>query len=80
MIIEIEIKKCKNYYNVLNCAIVQALRKKGIFAIAYNEKFYGLFLFIIPVWGTIPKKSDQEAYKSSTSEFKSTKIELYLYK
>jgi hypothetical protein len=80
MNIEIEIQKCKSYTNPFNCGIAKGLRRKGIlFPIVSSCSYRGLFLGLIPVWGTISEESDDIAYMSDKEDFIPTKTKIGLF-
>jgi len=79
MKLNIKIRPCKDYTSPFNCGIAKGLRRLGIFAVIGPTRFGGLFLFVIPVWGSIPTEVDDIAYTSTNPGFVPTKVSLKLY-
>lgn len=70
-----------NYMNIFNCLIAKGLRRRFIFAIVGGSTWEGLFLGIIPVWGTIPFEVTTRIIEISKSKIETNvTYEIGLYK
>lgn len=63
MKIKIKLTPALDYTNPFNCSIAKSLRKVLIFSMIGPERFCGLFLGFIPIWGKISKEASEEAHK-----------------
>lgn len=70
MRVKINLPKCKDYSNPLNCSIAKGLRGKLIFALVSPTDFHDLFLGFIPVWGYIPCETNKIAHQSTKENYK----------
>lgn len=71
----------KNYVDGFRCPGARALRRKGIFALVGPDYYFGLFLFLIPVWGKISTAANDRLYHAANHKINNIEIiEIGLYK
>ncbi len=61
MRLKIKLKQSNTYSDIIRCPIALGLRDRGIIALVGGNKWCGLFMFVIPVWGSIPEIVNKEA-------------------
>jgi hypothetical protein len=78
---KIKIYPCKDYTNPSNCGIAKGLKKKLIvpFIGVGPNRWSGLFLGFIPVWGKISDEADDIAMESDKEGFKPVKVKIGLF-
>jgi hypothetical protein len=76
---KIIIQRAKNYANPVNCGIAKGLRRKLIIAIVTPTCYTGLFLGIIPIWGSIPQKANDIAHNCTREDFIPVEAEVGFY-
>jgi len=79
MYLTITIQRCKNSNSNFNSGLAKGLRRKLIFAILDPDRWIGLFLGIIPVWGLIDKETADTDARSDIWFFEPAKVRIKLF-